>query len=153
MTNRNRIVAGALALAFFATPAKAGFLSDLLGARAPHMRAYRPAPLLAVASHYLGARNFTGVGKWCRAAINVWARRAGIRLVNNSNRAIDALRLGPHVSNPRPGDLVVMRRHVTIFAGKSGGQIIGLGGNQHKRVQYSRYSPSRVLAYVRVAGM
>lgn len=107
-------------------------------------------PLLAAARHYLGRGNFTRhAGPWCRDAINVWMRQAGYRLTNNSRRAIDALRLGHRVASPRPGDLVVMRHHVTIFAGWGGRGVIGLGGNQGRRVKYSHFSSRRVVAYVR----
>lgn len=108
------------------------------------------ANLLHVAQRYMGSRNFTGVGRWCRAAINHWAALAGKPLANRSNRAIDALALGPHVREPRPGDLAVMRHHVTVFAGWSGGRLIGLGGNQSHRVKYSAFSPRQVLAFVRM---
>jgi hypothetical protein len=108
------------------------------------------ANLLHVAQRYLGSRNFTGVGRWCRAAINHWAALAGKRLSNRSNRAVDALALGPHVSSPRPGDLAVMRHHVTIFAGWSGDRLIGLGGNQSRRVKYSAFSRRGVLAFIRL---
>lgn len=108
------------------------------------------ANLLHIAQRYMGSRNFTGVGQWCRAAINHWAALAGKPLANRSNRAVDALALGPHVSSPRPGDLAVMRHHVTIFAGWSGGRLIGLGGNQSRRVKYSAFSRRGVLAFVRL---
>jgi uncharacterized protein (TIGR02594 family) len=108
-------------------------------------------PLLSVAKRYIGFGKFTGKsGPWCRDFINHVAHKAGYRLANNSRRAIDALRLGHRVSTPQPGDLVVLRHHVTIYAGHQGGKIIGLGGNQHHRVQYSHYSPRRVIAFVRM---
>ena len=109
-------------------------------------------PLLAIAEHYLGAGKFTRQpGPWCRDFINVVARRAGVRLANNSRRAIDALRLGQHVSSPRAGDLVVMRHHVTIFAGYGGRGVLGLGGNQHHgRVSVSSYPARQILAFVRL---
>jgi uncharacterized protein (TIGR02594 family) len=108
--------------------------------------------LLSIAKRYDGAGKVTRLpGAWCRDFINMVATKAGIHLKNASRRAIDALGLGPHVSSPQPGDLVVMRSHVTIFAGKAGGKIVGLGGNQHHGVRYSGYNPRKVLAYVRVA--
>ena len=117
-----------------------------------HRRVYaqESANLLYVAQRYIGSRNFTGVGQWCRAAINRWAELAGKPLANRSNRAIDALALGPHVRNPVPGDLIVMRHHVTIFAGFDHGRVVGLGGNQGHRVKYSKFSPRGVLAFVRL---
>lgn len=109
-------------------------------------------PLLNVARRYVGSRKFTGKpGPWCRDALNAWMARAGYHLRNTSRRAIDAVSLGSRVSSPRPGDLVVMRHHVTIFAGYGGRGIIGLGGNQMRgHVGYSSYPPRRVVAYVRL---
>jgi len=109
------------------------------------------SPLLAVARGYLGFRKFTRQsGPWCRDFINVVAARAGYQLANHSRLAIDAIGLGRRVSTPRPGDLVVMRHHITIFAGWSGRRLVGLGGNQSHRVKYSRYPRSRVRAFVRL---
>jgi len=109
-------------------------------------------PLLAVASRYIGhGRVSHHGGPWCRDFINTVARQAGYRLANTSRRAIDALSLGHRVSSPRPGDLVVMRHHVTIFAGYGGRGVIGLGGNQgHGRVKYSTFNRGRVVGYVRL---
>lgn len=109
-------------------------------------------PLLAVAQRYVGSGRVTRQGgPWCRDFLNRVAAQAGYRLANRSRRAIDALALGHRVSAPRPGDLVVMRHHVTIFAGYGGRGLIGLGGNQsHGRVAYSSFNRGRVLAYVRM---
>lgn len=64
---------------------------------------------------------------------------------------IDALGLGlgRHVS-AATGDLVVMRHHVTIFAGRLGDRILGLGGNQDHRVKIKAYPARRILAFVRL---
>ena len=78
------------------------------------------------------------------------ARQAGYHLANNSRRAIDALRLGHRVPPPRPGDLAVMRHHVTIFAGWGGRGLLGLGGNQHRSVRYSHFSRRSIVAFVRL---
>ena len=110
-----------------------------------------PSQLLAVAQGYIGHGKVTAyAGPWCRDFVNLVARRAGVRLANNSRRAIDAVHLGTRVSSPQPGDLVVMRHHVTIYAGNSGGRIVGLGGNQGHRVRYSHYDPRSVVAFVRL---
>lgn len=109
------------------------------------------AQLLAVAEGYVGSGKITRApGPWCRDFVNLVAARAGVRLANHSRRAIDALGLGRRVADPMPGDLVVMRHHVTIYAGRDGGRIVGLGGNQGRRVRYSRYSPRQVVAFVRL---
>lgn len=125
----------------------------------PPSRSYAPprdhagrSPLLAVASSYVGRRNPTGTrGPWCRDFVNHVVRKAGLPLADNSRKARDAVRLGRRVSNPRPGDLAVMRSHVTIVAGFEAGRVVGLGGNQcGGRVCVSRYAQSRVIAYVRI---
>lgn len=121
-------------------------------------RVYQPtdvrtsSQILAEAQRYVGSGKVTRyAGPWCRDFINLVASRAGYRLANNSRRAIDAVHLGMRVSHPQPGDLVVQRHHVTIFAGWSGdGRIVGLGGNQGRRVRYSNFSTSRVVAFVRL---
>ena len=109
-------------------------------------------PLLSVASRYVGRGRVTRQGgPWCRDFVNKVASQAGYRLRNTSRRAIDALGLGHRVASPRPGDLVVMRHHVTIFAGYGGRGLIGLGGNQGRGgVSYSSFNPRRVLGYVRM---
>lgn len=142
-----------LALVLAATPARADWLGDLFGADGWTARARNG--LVSVASHYLGRGNVTRLrGPWCRAFINLVADEAGIPLANRSNLAIDALRLGPHVREPAIGDLAILRRrggyHVTFFAGRQGDKIVGLGGNQHKRVKYSAYSARNVVGYVRL---
>lgn len=130
-------------------------------ARAGHRRYVIPQPvprpvehsgLLQVAQRFLGAGKITRqAGPWCRDFVNLVAREAGVALANNSRRAIDALGLGQHVSTPRAGDLIVLRHHVTIYAGQQGGRVIGLGGNQgHGRVKYSSYPRGGVLAFVRL---
>jgi hypothetical protein len=128
-----------------ATPSNqfVSFPSDGSAAPGAENRPLELHPLLAVAKRYIGRANFThDGGAWCRDAVNVWLRQAGYHLANNSRRAIDALRLGHRVASPRPGDLVVMRHHVTIFAGWGGRGLVGLGGNQGHRVKYSHFSAS-----------
>lgn len=118
------------------------------------MRLRSAAPLLNVASRYIGRRNPTGTrGPWCRDFVNHVVRKAGLPLADTSRRARDAVRLGRRVSQPRPGDLAVMRSHVTIVAGFEAGRVVGLGGNQcGGRVCVSRYAQGRVIAYVRIGG-
>lgn len=142
-----------LALVLAATPARADWLDELSGNSGWLARARNG--LVSVASHYLGRGNVTHLrGPWCRAFINLVADEAGVPLANRSNLAIDALRLGPRVREPVAGDLAILRRrggyHVTFFAARHGDKIIGLGGNQHKRVRYSAYSTRNVVGYVRL---
>ena len=119
----------------------------------PPARGYAAgAPLLDVASRYVGRRNPTGTrGPWCRDFVNYAIRRAGLRLADSGRKARDAVRLGRRVSQPRPGDLAVMRSHVTIFKEWAGpGRFIGRGGNQcGGRVCDSRYAASRV-TFIRI---
>jgi uncharacterized protein (TIGR02594 family) len=121
-------------------------------AKAAPVRVTGSAPLLAVASRYVGRRNPTGTrGPWCRDFVNHVVRKAGLPLADTSRRARDAVRLGRRVSQPRPGDLAVMRSHVTIVAGFEAGRVVGLGGNQcGGRVCVSRYAQGRVIAFIRV---
>lgn len=107
--------------------------------------------LLAVAERYMGDRNPTGFrGPWCKAFVNMVARRTG-HLYNVSKRAIDGLRMGIRVRMPRPGDLAVMRHHITFFAGWGGRGFIGVGGNQGGgRVTMSTYPVGRVIGWIRL---
>lgn len=110
-------------------------------------------PLLSVAARYMG-RSGPTIGlpsrQWCRDFVNMVLAKAGHPPRDRSRRAIDAIRLGSRVRDPRPGDLAVMRHHVTIVAGMAGGQVIGLGGNHGRRVKVSAYDARRVVAFVRV---
>lgn len=110
------------------------------------------APDLIEAERFLGRSNPTPYREeWCRDFINLVAGHLGIHLANQSHRAIDSLGLGPHVRQPRPGDLAVVgRHHVTIVAAVVGRKFIGLGGNQSHRVKYSQYSMRSVIAFVRI---
>jgi len=108
--------------------------------------------VLAQAARWLGRGNPTPFREaWCRDFVNMILERAGYRLVDRSHLAIAALRLGQRVTDPRPGDLVVMRGHVTFFVGWTGdGAFLGLGGNQAHRVRVSRFARRAVIAFVRV---
>lgn len=110
------------------------------GARTrPQNRYYTPprkqahsAPLLAVAKAYEGRRNFTGLrGPWCRHGLNHFIAKAGLPLADKTGLARNAVRLGQRVAQPRPGDIAVSRRHVTIFENwAEGGRFVGFGANQ-----------------------
>ncbi|MGO9769136.1 MAG: hypothetical protein ACLPSW_06195 [Roseiarcus sp.] len=108
--------------------------------------------LVAEAARYVGGGNPTGFHEaWCRDFVNMVLERTGHRLADKSHAAIAALNLGPRVDYPQPGDLAVMRGHVTIVASVDGaGGFVGLGGNQgHGRVTYSHFSMRSVVAFVR----
>jgi hypothetical protein len=74
-------------------------------------------------------------------------KRTGHR-ASSSGMVNSLLSVGPRVSSPSPGDIVVMRSHVTIFAGFGGKGFYGLGGNQHSRVAMSNFPLRSVVAYV-----
>jgi hypothetical protein len=109
---------------------------------------------IAIARSYLGHGHFRGMpGLWCRSFVNRVLVQGGY-YTNRDNTVYNALHIGPHVSHPHPGDLVIMHGHITFFVGYDrNGNIIGLGGNQgghrgSRLVTYSHYPVSRVIAYV-----
>ena len=106
--------------------------------------------LVAEAARYVGWSNPTGFrGPWCKAFTNMVLREAGYH-PGPSLRAIDALADGQRVSAPQPGDLAVMRGHVTFFAQWDGPDAFdGLGGNQGHAVRLSRFWRGAVIAWVR----
>ena len=106
--------------------------------------------VLATARAYLHQGNVTGFrGPWCKAFSNMVLRRAGHH-PSPSLLAIDAIRDGVRVSSPEPGDLAVMRGHVTFFERwTDGGVFVGLGGNQRRDVTEAEFSRRAVVAWVR----
>jgi hypothetical protein len=110
--------------------------------------------VIQIASRYIGHGNVTGFrGAWCKYFTNKVLREAGFH-PSPSGMAIDGLLDGQRVRNPQPGDLAVMRSHITFFAGYGGRGFIGIGGNQgghygHRDVTVSSYSFNRVVAFVR----
>ncbi len=123
-----------------------------LDAPAPIERAMR-SELLAEASRWLGGGNPTPFREpWCRDFVNFVLQRAGHRLGDRSHLAIAALRLGPRVVDPAPGDLAVMHGHVAFFARWDGADtFLALGGNQSRRVTIARFARRAVIAFVRPA--
>lgn len=113
-----------------------------------------PSPMLAIAERYLGRGRVTPWNRnWCRDFVNMVMTQAGYHLRNTSGLAIEAVHLGTRVRTPKPGDLVVMRHHVTFFAGYGGRGVLGVGGNQKgRRVSLSSYPFQRIVAYVRPYG-
>jgi uncharacterized protein (TIGR02594 family) len=124
---------------------------------APAMRAGGAPGVIAEASRFLGAGNVTGVrGPWCADYASMVLRRTGRRPLA-SRSAASALAYGPRVSQPRPGDLVVVgaRRagyaaHVGFFAGWEGGRVVIVSGNWGHRVARSSIAPQSVVAFIGV---
>lgn len=105
--------------------------------------------ILSTARRYLGLGNVTGSHRpWCADFVNMVLRKTGHE-TSGSGMVQSMLHVGHRVSSPRPGDLVVMRGHVTIFAGYGPRGFVGLGGNQHHRVAMSNFPMRSVVAFVR----
>lgn len=116
-----------------------------------HERGWWSGNVLEYAERFLGEVNPTHFrGPWCAAFVNMVLGATGRHHVA-SLRAIDAIRDGYRVRDPRPGDLAVMWGHVTFFVKWGGRGFIGIGGNQgHNRVTEISFPLSRVIAFVRV---
>lgn len=149
-----RLAFAVLAFALLAGAARASGRDGVLPTRG---ETATPAPhagdLLAEASRWLGQGNPTPFHEaWCRDFVNMVLERAGHPLADRSHLALRALRLGPRVRAPRPGDLAILPGHVTFFAGWDGEDaFLGLGGNQRNRVRVSRFARRAVIAFVRPA--
>jgi uncharacterized protein (TIGR02594 family) len=111
----------------------------------------RVPAVLAEARRWLGQGNPTGKpGAWCAWFASFVLKRTGHRELQNG-LASSALAYGPRVAEPKPGDLAVMRGHVTFFVGwNARDAFLGLGGNQGHRVRVSRFARRAVIAFVRV---
>jgi uncharacterized protein (TIGR02594 family) len=96
-----------------------------------------------------------GVTPWCAAFVNAILSEVGLP-TSGSNLGSSFAKYGRKVSNPSPGDIVVIRTgrrgraHVGIFVGM---EMRGkrkyvrlLGGNQSNRVQISSYDARKVIA-------
>jgi len=85
---------------------------------------------------------------WCAAFINALLEKQG-RRTSDSNAALSFLKWGVKTNEPRPGDVVVMHGHVTLFIAfaEDGKTFYGLGGNQNDGVQMIEYSTRRVISY------
>ena len=113
--------------------------------------------LVAEAARYVGSGKFTSLpGAWCADAVSAWLRATG-RPPLASRMAASALRYGPHVAAPRPGDLVVMRTrrgpggHVGIVERVNADDSIEIvSGNWSRRVARAVISRWQVTAFVAV---
>lgn len=98
------------------------------------------------------AANYTSDGiAWCGVFVAYCMAMSGIRPVfgpTDTDKWMWAQAwkgFGSSVSSPQIGDVLVLARHVTMFAGNSmDGRYIGLGGNQSDSVKESLYSRGAV---------
>lgn len=115
---------------------------------------------LSVAKQYVGLHERThnaslravlGVNpsrvKWCGAFAGAVVRKTGRKPPRGYLKASNWRNFGTRVSLKaiRPGDIVVMRHHVTIYTRRSSGRVCGIGGNQSNRVKESCYPVSRII--------
>jgi uncharacterized protein (TIGR02594 family) len=90
---------------------------------------------------------------WCGFFVAAMVKRMGGKLPEGHGRAIAWKSAGRAVTltSARPGDIVVMGRHVMIYSKRDGKRVCGVGGNQSNKVRETCYSANRVLAVRRVA--
>jgi uncharacterized protein (TIGR02594 family) len=110
--------------------------------------------LVAEALRFDGAGKFTRLpGPWCADAVSFWLTRIGKRPLPN-RMAVSALAYGPHVADPQPGDLAVLRGarewagHVGVVVAAHGDAIEIISGNWSHRVARSIVSRRSVVAFV-----
>lgn len=108
--------------------------------------------LVSVALRYVGARKFTPfAGAWCRDALNVWLRKAGLR-TDGSRLALAALHLGPRLRSPFPGSIGVMGRrgggHDVVVIGRSGNRVEAVSPNWGHMVKLVTYPIRRFIAFI-----
>lgn len=128
--------------------AMANPLDDILGALFHQRRPEAPASsrsILAVARRDVGRRNWTGISRWCGAAMSDWATAATGRRYRIF-RAIDWSRVG-RPTTAHVGAVAVLRHHVGVVAEVTANGVVLLSGNHQKRVGYGVYPTSSVIAY------
>lgn len=112
--------------------------------------AHAESPIIAEADHWLGSRNPTGLrAQWCGAFVSFVLRQTGRRPLPGSD-VWSAMRYGPRTAAPKPGDLIIMRRHVGFYEGRGPDGIYMLSGNWGHRVARSVISPRQVVTYIDV---
>lgn len=112
--------------------------------------------IVVEAGRYVGSGKFTTLpGAWCADAVSVWLKATGRPPLAN-RMAASALAYGPHVADPRPGDLVVMRTnrgfagHVGVFVSfDAAGNVKFVSGNWDHHVALSAISRGAVTAFIR----
>lgn len=138
-------VAFIAAILFLTQPASAGMLSVARSYVGMHERTNNAA-----------LRKVIGVNpaktKWCGYFMTAVARKAGVTPPAGSARAISWRAAGRSVkmSAIQPGDILVMRGHVTIFTKRANGRVCGIGGNQSNQVRESCYSSNKIVSVRRI---
>lgn len=97
------------------------------------------------------AAGYTSDGiAWCGVFVAYCMAMSGIRPVfgpTDTDKWMWAQswkQFGTATTSPQIGDVLVLARHVTMYAGTRDGRYIGLGGNQSDSVKESLYSPDSV---------
>lgn len=168
-------LAGAIALGYFAMPARAGesptaFILGQAYFEAPKAqlmrRNCRKCPQTAIgrpvidvagnsdaireASRFIGSRNITGhSGAWCAWFVSFVLERIGHRPLSNG-LSYSALSYGPRLAGPRVGALIVLPRHVGFVARVSGDRVTMLSGNWSGRVALAVLPIRAAIAYIEV---
>ena len=107
---------------------------------------------VSIARRYLGGNPTGHSRRWCAYFMNMVERKAG-RSGTGSGMARSYASYGRRVSNPRPGDIAVLRRrgggHVGYVMSASGSKVTLISGNHGRKVGIGTYPRSRVVAFVR----
>lgn len=107
---------------------------------------------ISIARRYLGGNPTGHSRRWCAYFMNFVERKAG-RRGTGSGMARSYANYGRRVSNPRPGDIAVLRRrgggHVGYVMLVSGSKVTLISGNHGRKVGIGTYPRSRVVAFVR----
>jgi uncharacterized protein (TIGR02594 family) len=90
---------------------------------------------------------------WCGFFVAALVKRFGGKLPEGHGQAMAWKNAGQPVTlmSARPGDIVVMGRHVMIYSKREGKRVCGVGGNQSNKVRETCYSARGVVAVRRVA--
>ena len=116
---------------------------------------YQESDLVTEAARYIGSGKFTRLpGAWCSDAVSFWLRAIGKPPLAN-RMAAAALSYGPRVSNPSPGNLVVVRTrrgyagHVGVVEGvNADGSVRIISGNWGRRVARGTIPRWQVTAFI-----
>ncbi len=107
---------------------------------------------ISVARRYMGGNPTGRRSQWCADFMNLVEKKVG-RGGTGSRSSKSYLGYGKPVSNPQPGDIVVLYRpgggHVGYFMGWKDGKIELISGNHGRKVGVGTYPKSRVLGYRR----